>query len=48
VFPSDEDNEVTARLADAAEILGIQLLDHVILGRKGFYSYSKEKNILNR
>ena len=37
VEPSREDREVTSRLVGAAEILGIEVLDHVILG-DGFYS----------
>ena len=32
VEPSREDREVTRRLCDAAEIIGIEVLDHVILG----------------
>ena len=32
VEPSREDREVTVRLAEAAKILGIELLDHVIVG----------------
>ncbi|CAN5272247.1 DNA repair protein RadC [soil metagenome] len=37
VEPSREDREVTSRLVGAAEILGIEVLDHVIVG-DGFYS----------
>lgn len=37
VEPSREDWEVTGRLVESAEILGIEVLDHVILG-DGFYS----------
>ena len=37
VEPSREDREVTGRLVESAEILGIEVLDHVILG-DGFYS----------
>ena len=32
VEPSREDREVTRRLCDASEIIGIEVLDHVILG----------------
>jgi DNA repair protein RadC len=32
VEPSREDREVTRRLSEAAEILGIEVLDHVIVG----------------
>ncbi|CAN5250083.1 DNA repair protein RadC [soil metagenome] len=34
--PSREDREVTRRLRDAAEIVGIEVLDHVILGHEYF------------
>jgi len=37
--PSPEDREVTLRLKQAGELLGIPLLDHVIFGREGYYSF---------
>lgn len=37
--PSIEDREVTVRLRDAGELLGINLLDHVIFSRAGYYSF---------
>jgi len=36
--PSQEDLDITKRLQDAGEILGIPVLDHLIIGRIGFYS----------
>ena len=36
--PSREDIEVTKRLAEAGKILGIELLDHIIIGEETFYS----------
>jgi DNA repair protein RadC len=42
--PSREDREITRRLAGAAEILGIEVLDHVILG-DGYFSM-KEHGLL--
>lgn len=42
--PSREDREVTARLAEAAEVLGIEVLDHVIVG-DGYFSM-KEHGVL--
>ena len=44
VEPSREDRKVTRRLADAAEILGIEVLDHVIVG-DGYFSM-KEHGVL--
>jgi DNA repair protein RadC len=37
--PSPEDREITNRLRQAAEVLGIALLDHVIFARTGYYSF---------
>lgn len=36
--PSKEDIEVTQRLIDAGRIMGIELIDHVIIGEEGFES----------
>lgn len=36
--PSDEDIEITKRLVKAGEILGIELLDHVVIGKDKFIS----------
>jgi DNA repair protein RadC len=44
VGPSREDREVTRRLTEAAKIIGIEVLDHVILG-DGYFSM-KEHGIL--
>ncbi|MBA2534810.1 MAG: hypothetical protein H0V21_07350, partial [Rubrobacter sp.] len=41
---SREDREVTGRLKEAARIIGIEVLDHVILG-DGYFSM-KEHGIL--
>lgn len=43
--PSNEDINVTKRLQYSAKILGIELLDHVIFTKDGFYSFDEE-NIL--
>lgn len=41
-IPSSEDIAVTKRLAEACENMGIELLDHVILGDEGFFRSMKE------
>jgi DNA repair protein RadC len=41
--PSREDIEITKRIKECAELLGIQLLDHVIVGDLGTY-YSLADN----
>ena len=39
--PSRDDLEVTAKLNEACETIGIELLDHVIIGREGqFWSWA--------
>jgi DNA repair protein RadC len=40
--PSREDNEITRRLNEAAHIIGITFLDHLIFTDKYFYSYRQE------
>lgn len=39
-MPSAEDREVTKRLKQASEILGIPILDHIVLGHDRFYSFA--------
>lgn len=43
--PSHEDVEVTKRLVEAGKIVGVQVLDHIIIGRPEFTSL-KEKGYL--
>lgn len=43
--PSPEDRETTRRLAKAAEIMGIPLLDHLIVSAESYFSF-KERNLL--
>jgi DNA repair protein RadC len=38
--PSPDDIRLTERISRAGELLGIKLLDHVILGELGSYSFS--------
>jgi len=40
--PSDEDKEVTKTLIDAGKILGVNVLDHIIIGKDTFYSLKEE------
>lgn len=37
--PSREDREVTQRLIDAGKIIGIEVLDHIVLGEDRFISF---------
>jgi DNA repair protein RadC len=43
--PSPEDCALTERLRDAARLLGLELLDHVVVGRNGFVSL-RERGVL--
>jgi len=43
--PSREDIEITRRLLDAGRIMGIEILDHVIIGEQTYCSL-KEKGLL--
>jgi len=40
--PSPEDHALTQRLAKAGSILGIQLLDHVVIGQDAMYSFADQ------
>jgi DNA repair protein RadC len=40
--PSQDDREITARLVESAKLLGIRVLDHVILGKNGYFSFVEE------
>src|SRR5665647_1187816 len=43
--PSPEDIQMTARLVEAGQIIGIEVLDHIILGDQNFVSL-KEKGFM--
>ncbi len=38
--PSMEDKQITTRLKMACELIGIRVLDHVIIGRETYFSFS--------
>jgi len=40
--PSRADMQITQRLKEVAKLVGIELLDHVILTKEGYYSFSDE------
>lgn len=43
--PSAEDNEVTTRLVAAGKLIGIDVLDHLVIGKAGFFSYADHGRI---
>lgn len=40
--PSKEDMDLTRRLCEAGSILGIRVLDHVVVGSGGYFSFADE------
>jgi DNA repair protein RadC len=44
--PSGEDDEITERLAKAAEILGLHFLDHLIFSDSDWWSYRQNGRII--
>jgi DNA repair protein RadC len=43
--PSVEDERITLEFQKAGEILGIKILDHIIIGKEGYYSWKEENKI---
>ena len=44
--PSKEDVNITTRLKEAGKLIGIELIDHIVIGSEGNYCSLKEKGIL--
>jgi len=40
LVPSEQDRQLTRRLAEGAKLLGLRLLDHLIVSREGHYSFA--------
>ena len=38
--PSQEDVEITRRLKEVGEVMGIRVLDHVVIGHDRYFSFS--------
>lgn len=43
-FPSKEDRQITETLKNAAKLMQIKFLDHIIIGAGEFYSFTENKN----
>ncbi len=43
--PSTEDHAITRKLSEGARLLDMQLLDHLIVSYKGYYSFANEKQL---
>jgi DNA repair protein RadC len=39
--PSEEDQRVTEQIKAAGAILGIRLLDHIIVAKRGYFSFQE-------
>ena len=39
--PSNSDLKIHEQLTEAAKILGIKVLDHIIVSKKGYYSFQE-------
>jgi len=46
VQPSQEDRDITHRLLEAGELLGIPVLDHLIVSSKGYYSFTEHGELV--
>lgn len=44
--PSPQDDQVTERIKSASDIMGVNFLDHIIIGRMSQYSYKEEGQIV--
>ncbi|MFQ5684452.1 MAG: DNA repair protein RadC [Candidatus Binatia bacterium] len=38
--PSPEDREITHRLKEVGEVMGVRVLDHVVIGHDGYFSFN--------
>jgi DNA repair protein RadC len=45
--PSGEDNDLTSMLFNACMVMGICMLDHLIISKKGYYSFREQGVIKN-
>lgn len=42
--PSSEDLEITRKLIKSGDLLGIEVLDHIVIGKDNFWSYIEGQN----
>lgn len=43
VVPSKFDDQLTQQLKEAAQLLNIQVMDHIVISRNSYYSYQQEE-----
>lgn len=44
--PSDEDKEVTRRLVECGKLLGVELIDHIIVGDDGDFVSLRDRGVI--
>ncbi|MFW6030817.1 MAG: JAB domain-containing protein, partial [Halanaerobiales bacterium] len=44
--PSPDDIKITKKLIDSGNLIGIEVLDHIIIGNKDSYISMKEKSYI--
>lgn len=47
VTPSTDDEGFTKRIVEAGELLGVKLLDHIIIGKSGHFSFKQAGKLLS-
>jgi len=45
LHPSNQDNQITAKIVECGKILDVTVLDHIIVTDEGYYSYADEGKI---
>ena len=45
INPSDQDNLLTRKISEAAKLMEINILDHLIISANSYYSYADEGNL---
>lgn len=45
IVPSHDDDVTTVKVSEAGMILGIELVDHIIVSRQGFFSYKENARL---
>lgn len=46
ILPSKQDLEMTNNLIEASKFLGIKVIDHIIIGKTGYYSFLENNDIV--
>ena len=46
VEPSSEDKKITEKVKEAGDVLSISLVDSIIIGKNGFYSFKEEGELI--